>query len=159
MNCINKKESYWPLLSCQVFLASKPAPIYESKFKNRQEYQLGSLSHFINAKVNEFYFCLKDFIWGQIQINLLSHILLRFLYLILMGYSVLPYLLVSFSLVRISKHHLNRKYIWSTLNYWESLIMKLLVGYRISRFTRISGRCPGSIRPECRAAQTGWKSG
>eukprot|EP00088_Acartia_fossae_P039323 TRINITY_DN4092_c0_g1_i1.p1 TRINITY_DN4092_c0_g1~~TRINITY_DN4092_c0_g1_i1.p1 ORF type:complete len:820 (+),score=172.63 TRINITY_DN4092_c0_g1_i1:46-2460(+) len=41
-------------LAKKVFLASKPAPIYESKFKNRQEYQLGSLSHFINAKATGY---------------------------------------------------------------------------------------------------------
>ena len=33
-----------------VFLADKPAPSYESKFNHRQEYQLGSLSHYINAR-------------------------------------------------------------------------------------------------------------
>ena len=38
-------------LAKKVFLTRKPAPVYESKFANRQEYQLGSLSHFINAKV------------------------------------------------------------------------------------------------------------
>jgi len=34
----------------KIFLASKPAPTVESKFRNRDVYQLGSLSHFINAR-------------------------------------------------------------------------------------------------------------
>ncbi len=33
-----------------VFLATKPAPIIESKFKDREVFQLGSLSHFLNAR-------------------------------------------------------------------------------------------------------------
>jgi len=33
-----------------IFLAEKPAPTYESRFENRHEYQLGSLSHYINAR-------------------------------------------------------------------------------------------------------------
>ncbi len=33
-----------------IFLAEKPAPSIESRFKNREAYQLGSLSHFINAR-------------------------------------------------------------------------------------------------------------
>jgi len=42
-------------LAHKVFLATKPAPVYESKFKNRHEYQLGSLSHFINAKATGYH--------------------------------------------------------------------------------------------------------
>merc|ERR1719318_954604 len=34
----------------KIFLAPKPPPTIESKFANRDEYQLGSLSHFINAR-------------------------------------------------------------------------------------------------------------
>ena len=34
----------------KIFLATKPAPKIESKFANRDEFQLGSLSHFINAR-------------------------------------------------------------------------------------------------------------
>jgi len=41
-------------LAKKVFLTRKPAPVYESKFANRQEYQLGSMSHFINAKANGY---------------------------------------------------------------------------------------------------------
>ena len=33
------------------YLAPKSLPTIESKFFNRDEYQLGSLSHFINARV------------------------------------------------------------------------------------------------------------
>uniref|UniRef100_UPI00358E8B27 AP-3 complex subunit beta-2 n=1 Tax=Myxine glutinosa TaxID=7769 RepID=UPI00358E8B27 len=35
----------------KIFLAHKPAPIPESQFKDRDQYQLGSLSHLLNMKV------------------------------------------------------------------------------------------------------------
>ncbi|KAL3208707.1 hypothetical protein MRX96_009582 [Rhipicephalus microplus] len=35
-------------------LASKPAPVLQSKFEDRDHYQIGSLSHFINAKANGY---------------------------------------------------------------------------------------------------------
>ena len=35
----------------KIFLAPKPAPFTESKFYNRQNYQLGSMSHYLNTKV------------------------------------------------------------------------------------------------------------
>jgi len=38
----------------KIFLAPKPPPTIESKFANRDEYQLGSLSHFINARANDY---------------------------------------------------------------------------------------------------------
>ena len=38
----------------KIFLAAKPPPKIESKFATRDEYQLGSLSHFINARANEY---------------------------------------------------------------------------------------------------------
>jgi len=38
----------------KIFLASKPPPTIESKFANRDEYQLGSLSHFINARAADY---------------------------------------------------------------------------------------------------------
>merc|ERR1711936_745064 len=38
----------------KIFLAPKPPPTIESKFANRDEYQLGSLSHFINARANGY---------------------------------------------------------------------------------------------------------
>ena len=38
----------------KIFLAPKPPPTIESKFANRDEYQLGSLSHFINARAAEY---------------------------------------------------------------------------------------------------------
>ncbi|GAB6018942.1 AP-3 complex subunit beta-2 [Chamberlinius hualienensis] len=39
----------------KIFLATKPAPLLESKFKDRDHYQLGSLSHFINARANGYH--------------------------------------------------------------------------------------------------------
>ena len=39
----------------KIFLAPKPAPATESsRFLNRQNYQLGSMSHYLNAKVNGY---------------------------------------------------------------------------------------------------------
>ena len=38
----------------KIFLAAKPAPYTESKFYNRQNYQLGSMSHYLNTKVNGY---------------------------------------------------------------------------------------------------------
>jgi len=38
----------------KIFLAPKPPPTIESKFANRDEFQLGSLSHFINARAAEY---------------------------------------------------------------------------------------------------------
>ncbi|XP_071965282.1 AP-3 complex subunit beta-2-like isoform X2 [Antedon mediterranea] len=38
----------------KIFLASKPAPVLESVFKDRDQYQLGSLSHVINSKANGY---------------------------------------------------------------------------------------------------------
>ncbi len=38
----------------KVFLANKPAPVTESKFKDRDIFQLGSLSHFLNARATGY---------------------------------------------------------------------------------------------------------
>ena len=38
----------------KIFLAAKPPPKIESKFATRDEYQLGSLSHFINARATGY---------------------------------------------------------------------------------------------------------
>ena len=38
----------------RIFLATKPAPIIESKFKDREVFQLGSLSHFLNSKTSGY---------------------------------------------------------------------------------------------------------
>ena len=38
----------------KIFLAAKPPPKIESQFSTRDEYQLGSLSHFINARANGY---------------------------------------------------------------------------------------------------------
>ncbi|KZS18176.1 AP-3 complex subunit beta [Daphnia magna] len=35
----------------KIFLASKPPPVIESVFKDRDEFQLGSLSHYLNSRV------------------------------------------------------------------------------------------------------------
>jgi len=37
-----------------IFLATKPAPVTESKFKDRDVYQLGSMSHFLNARASGY---------------------------------------------------------------------------------------------------------
>ncbi|KDR14139.1 AP-3 complex subunit beta-1 [Zootermopsis nevadensis] len=39
----------------KIFLATKPAPVLESKFKDREQFQLGSLSHYINARANGYH--------------------------------------------------------------------------------------------------------
>ncbi|XP_059480112.1 AP-3 complex subunit beta-2 isoform X2 [Neocloeon triangulifer] len=38
----------------KIFLAPKPAPVPESQFKDREQFQLGSLSHYINTKTNGY---------------------------------------------------------------------------------------------------------
>ncbi|XP_065345192.1 AP-3 complex subunit beta-2 [Cloeon dipterum] len=38
----------------KIFLAPKPAPVPESHFKDREQFQLGSLSHYINTKANGY---------------------------------------------------------------------------------------------------------
>jgi hypothetical protein len=35
----------------KIFLATKPAPVTESRFKDRDVFQLGSMSHFLNTRV------------------------------------------------------------------------------------------------------------
>jgi AP-3 complex subunit beta len=39
----------------KIFLAPKPAPVLQSKFKGREHFQLGSLSHYINARANGYH--------------------------------------------------------------------------------------------------------
>lgn len=39
----------------KIFLATKPAPVLESRFKGREQFQLGSLSHYINARANGYH--------------------------------------------------------------------------------------------------------
>lgn len=39
----------------KIFLASKPAPILESRFKDREQFQLGSLSHYIDSRANGYH--------------------------------------------------------------------------------------------------------
>lgn len=38
----------------KIFLATKPAPVLESKFKDRDQYQLGTLSHLLNTKAHGY---------------------------------------------------------------------------------------------------------
>lgn len=38
----------------KIFLATKPAPVLESKFKDRDQYQLGTLSHIINTRTTGY---------------------------------------------------------------------------------------------------------
>ena len=38
----------------KIFLASKPPPTIESRFANREDFQLGSLSHFINCRAVDY---------------------------------------------------------------------------------------------------------
>ncbi|XP_065225046.1 AP-3 complex subunit beta-1 [Planococcus citri] len=38
-----------------IFLANKPAPLLVSKFIDREEFQMGSLSHYINARANGYH--------------------------------------------------------------------------------------------------------
>lgn len=44
----------------KIFLATKPAPQLESKYTGREAYQLGSMSHYLNMRVNG-YLPLADF--------------------------------------------------------------------------------------------------
>ncbi|PSN52889.1 hypothetical protein C0J52_02994 [Blattella germanica] len=39
----------------KIFLATKPAPVLESRFKDREQFQLGSLSHYINSRANGYH--------------------------------------------------------------------------------------------------------
>ena len=46
-NCIIKHSK-------KIFLASKPAPVSESRFKDREIYQLGSMSHYLNSRAPDY---------------------------------------------------------------------------------------------------------
>ncbi|KAL0271642.1 UNVERIFIED_CONTAM: hypothetical protein PYX00_008670 [Menopon gallinae] len=39
----------------KIFLAPKPAPVLESKYKGREQFQLGSLSHYIDSRSNGYH--------------------------------------------------------------------------------------------------------
>ncbi|PRD34080.1 UNVERIFIED_CONTAM: AP-3 complex subunit beta-1 [Trichonephila clavipes] len=47
---VGEKPSYLSKHAKKILLAPKPAPVLQSKFKDRDRYQLGSLSHYINAR-------------------------------------------------------------------------------------------------------------
>ncbi|XP_024086390.1 AP-3 complex subunit beta-2 isoform X2 [Cimex lectularius] len=55
-NTENNLSSY----SSKFFLASKPAPLLQSKFKDRENYQMGSLTHYINMRAAGYH-DLPDF--------------------------------------------------------------------------------------------------
>lgn len=40
--------------AAEIFLAEKPAPVMESKFKDRQQYTLGTLSHYVGHKTSGY---------------------------------------------------------------------------------------------------------
>lgn len=39
----------------KIFMAAKPAPLLESKYQGREQYQLGSLSHYLNIRANGYH--------------------------------------------------------------------------------------------------------
>ncbi|XP_064481144.1 AP-3 complex subunit beta-2-like [Ornithodoros turicata] len=47
-------DSIISMHSTKFLLTSKPAPILQSKFENRDQYQMGSLSQFISARASEY---------------------------------------------------------------------------------------------------------
>lgn len=49
------KDSLLAKHAKKIFLSAKPAPVLESKFKDRDQYQLGSLTHYVNAKANGYH--------------------------------------------------------------------------------------------------------
>ncbi|XP_023227942.1 AP-3 complex subunit beta-1-like isoform X1 [Centruroides sculpturatus] len=49
-----EKPSYLSKCAKKILLASKPAPLLQSKFSERDIYQLGSLSHYIDARANGY---------------------------------------------------------------------------------------------------------
>lgn len=49
-----EKPSYLSKCAKKILLSSKPAPLLQSKFSERDIYQLGSLSHYIDARANGY---------------------------------------------------------------------------------------------------------
>nr|XP_034955962.1 AP-3 complex subunit beta-1 isoform X2 [Zootoca vivipara] len=50
----NEKSGALSKYAKKIFLAQKPAPVLESPFKDREHYQLGTLSHTLNMKANGY---------------------------------------------------------------------------------------------------------
>lgn len=48
------KENILAKHSKKIFLSTKPAPLLESAFKDRDQFQLGSLSHLLNIRCNDY---------------------------------------------------------------------------------------------------------
>lgn len=51
----NGKETILSKNARKIFLASKPAPLLESKYQGREQYQLGSLSHYLNIRASGYH--------------------------------------------------------------------------------------------------------
>lgn len=51
----NGKETILSKNARNIFLASKPAPLLESKYQGREQYQLGSLSHYLNIRASGYH--------------------------------------------------------------------------------------------------------
>lgn len=51
----NEKPTILSRNAKKIFLAPKPAPLLESKYKGREQFQLGSLSHYLNIKANGYH--------------------------------------------------------------------------------------------------------
>ncbi|XP_074650639.1 AP-3 complex subunit beta-2-like isoform X2 [Tubulanus polymorphus] len=50
----SEKGSYLAKHAKKIFLATKPAPVLESAFKDRDQFQLGTLSHLLNARTQGY---------------------------------------------------------------------------------------------------------
>lgn len=51
----NKTTTSLSKYAAQIFLAPKPAPTLESNYHGREQYQLGSMSHYLKIKVNGYH--------------------------------------------------------------------------------------------------------
>lgn len=49
------KETILSKNARKIFLAAKPAPLLESKYHGREQYQLGSLSHYLNIRATGYH--------------------------------------------------------------------------------------------------------
>lgn len=49
------KETLLSRSARKIFLAAKPAPLLESKYQGREQFQLGSLSHYLNIRANGYH--------------------------------------------------------------------------------------------------------
>lgn len=51
----DNKETILSKNARKIFLAAKPAPLLESKYHGREQYQLGSLSHYLNIRATGYH--------------------------------------------------------------------------------------------------------